>query len=235
MTNVTAVACPHCDSEFEPRRRNQKFCTEPCRKAAYQLRDRVKNPKNSLNSREVRRANAERIEYLMNLTMELYATKPDERLGFLKGLVDRARDGEKALRDALTNRFFLGAKFINQPWLYLRRSWAYPNVAKATNKYCRKYWNAGVIDVVLGNVPEPQTGEVDLAFGAEIGDLKALQNVVSIVVKDDQKDAPIWTTKRNPGGSAEYVPMSLTDLKRLLRGIPEYQNSLSEFEDSLAA
>lgn len=34
------MKCEHCGSEFEPRRRNQKYCSEKCNKKAYYARHR---------------------------------------------------------------------------------------------------------------------------------------------------------------------------------------------------
>jgi hypothetical protein len=94
----------------------------------------------------------------MTLTEMLYMTRPDERLGFVKDIIDDARSGNKKLRQLLTNKFVLGAG-EGEMYLFWRRRRDYPNISKAANAYCRKFWDAGIVEVVNNLVPEPETGE----------------------------------------------------------------------------
>ncbi|WP_435669654.1 hypothetical protein [Maritalea sp.] len=158
MTNTFSI-CPTCEAEFTPRRSNQKYCSENCRKANYQRKDRLTNPKNSWGSPTKRYDNRILFDRTMLMTEKLYSMKPSERLGYIKGLIDEARSGNSDLREILTNKYILGAG-PEQMRLFWRQCRAYPNIVKCANSYCRKFWNAGVIDVVKGIAPEPETGEL---------------------------------------------------------------------------
>lgn len=158
MTQKTPSICPTCNAQFVAGRSNQKYCSGNCRKNRYQKEYRSKNPQNSQHSPTVKRDNMEIIDTAMRLTEMLYTMKPDQRLGFVKEIIDAARSGNARLRKILTNEYLLAAG-LDKKRLFWRGCWNSPNITKVANKYCRKFWNAGVIDVVRGEAPEPPTGE----------------------------------------------------------------------------
>lgn len=189
MKNAAPEDCPHCGSKFEPKRRDQKFCSANCRKRAHQRKDREKNSMTSRKSPADRRETTERIDRLMRITEIYYATSPNYRAGIVKEIVDQARADNMPLRSTLSNRYFLGAQFEERPWLYFRRSWAYPNITKVANAYCRYFWKSGVIDVVMKRAPEPATGEIVQSWGnlASRLILPASESVPSIVVNNNEE------------------------------------------------
>ena len=235
MPNLAAVVCPHCGTEFEPKRRDQKYCSANCRKRSHQKKDREANPRTSFHSPDVRRTNLEQIDRMMILTEDFYTTKPDQRISFLREIVERAREGEKTLRAILANRYFLGATFGETPRLYFRKCWAYPNVTKEANRYCRNTWGASVIDVVMNRVPEPETdrNDDDGAVAPEVGP-PAPKSVLHIVIRKPNA-VQMTATYRPPHRDAGYMSVPLGELKRRLRLIPEYRRLLSEFDRPEAA
>ena len=90
----------------------------------------------------------------------LYSTPVERRLGFMADLVRQAREGNPTLRHILTNKYLLYAGADQSRLFYLGRPSCYFTIAQAADRYCRKYWKAGVRDVVYGRVEEPPTGEV---------------------------------------------------------------------------
>jgi len=158
-SNADAV-CPVCNKNFIKKRRDQESCSTRCRKQKYQKRDRINNPKNSQSSYAVKMRNMRQRIRARELAATLFGIPPCERLGFLKTLVDAARSHDADLKSIFTDQTLLRAS-PNEPWLFHRRCpWSYPTISQAGNAYCRKFWNASVTEVVKGNVPEPDTGEV---------------------------------------------------------------------------
>ncbi len=140
MTLPKTQNCPNCGIEFQPQRRNQKYCQPNCRKGAYQRKDRQKNPANAKSSPTKRRANTELFDFAKRLAEDLYTMKPSERLGFVKGLIDQARGGNQNVREVLTNQLLLYATVEECPWPFHRRSRSFRNITQAANAYCRKFW-----------------------------------------------------------------------------------------------
>ena len=85
--------CPQCNGAVFGRR-NKIFCSSNCRK-------RHSEPtRNSYSSPTKRRENSEFFDRALRLAVELYALPPNQRLGFMKDLMDYARLGEDPqLRD----------------------------------------------------------------------------------------------------------------------------------------
>ncbi|WP_416915638.1 MAG: hypothetical protein ACMUJJ_01020 [Roseicyclus sp.] len=126
-----------------------------------QEKSRSSIPANASNSVTIRRDQAELFDLAMRLAEGLYSLPPVDRLGYLKDVVDVARSGESAkVRKILTFPDLLYPD-RNEERLFWRRSPSvYCTISQAADRYCRKFWNAGVVDVVRGLVPEPPTGEV---------------------------------------------------------------------------
>lgn len=152
--------CPQCGALF-PFRSNKLFCSPTCRKLYSQQKARSDSPANATNSRSVRRDQAELFDLAMRMAERLYSLPPMERLGYLKDVVDIARSGRSPkVRKILTYPVFLRPD-RNKERLFWRRSPSvYCTISQAADRYCRKFWSAGVVDVVRGLVPEPPTGEL---------------------------------------------------------------------------
>ena len=141
--------CQHCDKTF-PYRSNKKFCSDNCRKRHHEQSTRYFYKQRKLKEREVLFERAQRLGEVF------YQTKKEERLGFLKSLIDLARSGEdNHLRLVLTNFHLLRANYNSPGYLFINRRPHNRNIAKLANKYCRKLWGAGVRDVVYNKVKEP--------------------------------------------------------------------------------
>lgn len=162
--------CPQCGVSF-PYRSNKRFCSPTCRKMHSQEKSRSSIPANASNSVTIRRDQAELFDLAVRMAERLYSLPPVERLGYLKDVVDVARNGQSPkVRKLLTFPDLLYPD-CNEKRLFWRRSpSAYCTISQATDRYCRKFWSAGVVDVVRGLVPEPPTGEVlDVRLAAVSG------------------------------------------------------------------
>ena len=78
--------CQHCDKTF-PYRYNKKFCSDNCRKRHHEQSTRYFYKQRKLKERERLFERAQRLGEVY------YQTKKEERLGFLKSLIDLARSG----------------------------------------------------------------------------------------------------------------------------------------------
>lgn len=156
----TGFVCPVCSENFIKKRSDQKYCTPRCRKQNYQTQDRKKNPKNAQCSPDVKEQNRKQRLRARELAATLFGMPPNERLGFMKKLIDAARSYDAKLRSIFTDPRLLTASY-HEPWLFHRKCPAsYPTISQAANAYCKHFWNASVTEVVKGRTPEPPTGEV---------------------------------------------------------------------------
>lgn len=152
-------ACEDCQEPFTPRRKDQRYCSDRCRKNRSQKARRRDVPVNSTFSPSKRQDNRRLFGSAARYAEMLYSKSPGERLGFMKGLIDAARAGDKRLRQILTNQYILNAG-PDQPWLFFPRPEGYYTITQAADRYCQMYWGASVADVINGGLPEPPTGEV---------------------------------------------------------------------------
>ncbi|MBZ4023462.1 hypothetical protein CKO11_13445 [Rhodobacter sp. TJ_12] len=98
----------------------------------------------------------------MRLAERLYTLPPSQRLGYMQTLIEEARSGASPrLRRVLTMPKLLRASREDRHLFWRRSPESYRTIAQAADRYCRKFWGAGVVAVVRGKVPEPPTGEVD--------------------------------------------------------------------------
>ena len=126
-----------------------------CRKRHSEL------TRNSYISPTKRRENREFFDRALRLGEELYAVPPNQRLGFMKDLIDHARLGEDAqLRDILSNYVLLRPHPYYDTHLFPKHSRAYCTIAQAASNYCKKFWKADVKLVVYNRVPQPYDGAV---------------------------------------------------------------------------
>jgi len=118
---------------------------------------------NAANSPTTKRQQAEDFDLALRLAETLYArTLPIERLGFMEALVQIARSGQSPqMRRILTNPSLIYPD-PSKAYLFHRRApRSYCTISQAANRYCRaSAWQAGVADVVRGDVSVPETGEV---------------------------------------------------------------------------
>ena len=158
----TELLCPQCGESF-PYRSNKRFCSPRCRKTHATKRYRVAYPRNATNSPSEKRQQAEDFDLALRLAESLYArTTPINRLGFMEALIQIARNGESPqLRRILTNPDLIFPDPTKKYLFHRRAPAVFYTISQAANRYClRSSWGASVVDVVRGNVPEPETGEI---------------------------------------------------------------------------
>jgi hypothetical protein len=152
--------CPQCGASFELRS-NKRFCSPTCRKLYSQQQARSERPANASSSPSIRREQGELFDLAMRMAERLYTLPPGERLGYLKDVVDLARSGRcPKLRKILTFPNLLYPDRENKGLFWRRSPSTYCTISQAADRYCWKFWGAGVADVVKGIAPEPPTGEV---------------------------------------------------------------------------
>ena len=147
--------CPRCQEAVHGRS-NKIFCSSNCRK-------RYNEPtRNSLFSVSKRRENMELFDRAMRLAECFYTTAPQFRLGFIKDIIDIAREGnDNQLRLILTNYCLLHPNPVQSPHLFFRRNRAYSTIAQVAQRYCKHFWKKDVKLVVYNKVPYPDDGIVD--------------------------------------------------------------------------
>jgi hypothetical protein len=91
----------------------------------------------------------------------LYTMGPFDRLGYLEEVVQLARTGQSSkIRKILTSPTSLLPN-PTKKHLFYRGMRSFSTISQAADRYCRMSpWNAGVVQVVRGEVPDPPTGEV---------------------------------------------------------------------------
>lgn len=160
MNPPTTSICPVCGQGFAYRK-SKIYCSATCRKANHQKKDRQQTPANAANRRDVRNDQAEVFELAIRLAETLYSLPPGERLGHMEYLIQTARNEDQPrLRKILTMPKLIKPKPIDKHLFWQRRT-SYCTISQAANRYCLRYWNASVTDVVKGIAPEPPTGEVE--------------------------------------------------------------------------
>ena len=146
--------CPRCGAAVTGRP-NKIYCSANCRKRHKEIK------RNSVLSMAKRRENTELYDRAIRLTEMLYSIPPQERLGFMKDLIDLARlGGDAQLRDILSNQTLIKLAWDEKKRFLQRNHNDYCTITRAASNYCKRYWCANVRDVVYGNAPEPPTGVV---------------------------------------------------------------------------
>lgn len=154
---ATDAACPKCAATFSPRRKDQRYCSKPCAKAA--TRNAARGPRTVDFSPELRRRSRMHYDKAMRLAEMVYTMPPNKRLGFMADLIRLAREGERTLRNILTDPTLLRASPDDEGLFFRRSPASYRTISQTADAYCRKFWGAGVKAVVTGECLEPPTGE----------------------------------------------------------------------------
>lgn len=145
--------CPKCQASFQPKRKNQYYCSTKCQKNA------------SRGSRETYKSPSQRYDnhrdwHLLHwLNETYYGTPPRDRLGLIKDWLDAARAGDTRLRRVLANPTFRQGH-RDERNIYFRRCWAYSPVPLVADVFCLRLRNCRVWEWVNGTATEPETGEV---------------------------------------------------------------------------
>lgn len=153
--------CPVCCHGFNKSRKNKVYCSPKCKKSHSQRIIRKKHKNNSKESRAKRRENEVLFDTAFRLAEMLYTTPPNERLGFMNNLIEKAREGTSLLRSLLINITFVYPDRENKKLFRHGCPQEYKTISEAANAYClNSPWQSDVISVIKGMVPEPSTGEI---------------------------------------------------------------------------
>jgi len=155
------ATCPECKKVF-PYRRKKRFCSPNCRKAHARKEARCKQPANAANSSSIKRDQQEDFDLAMRMAETLYTMPPSKRLGYIEEVDQSARQGESGrLRRILTNPAFIWPNPQKRHMFFRQAPGNHCTISQAADQYCRRSpWQAGVQEVVRGEVPEPATGIV---------------------------------------------------------------------------
>jgi hypothetical protein len=166
ITPPAAITCPQCGKEF-PFRSNKKFCSASCRKACAQRDHRQKQPANAAHSRSIRLDQRGVFELAIRMAETLYSMPPFDRFGYLEDIIQLARSGQCPQVRRLLTMPALIRPSPDKKHLFYRGCRSFCTISQAADRYCRSSpWNAGLAAVVRGEVPEPPTGEVVVAFAS---------------------------------------------------------------------
>lgn len=144
----TLPACLICQTEFTPKRKDQRYCGRACQKNATRgsrkAADSWDEMRRALYHSDLARRHAE----------HFYTIPPAGRLAFVVDIIRTARSSDARMRNVLTDPILLWAK-PNEKWLFFRKSPAsYMTISRIADICCRELWGAGVADVVHGRCPE---------------------------------------------------------------------------------
>ena len=118
-------------------------------------------PANAANSRSVKRDQHEDFELAARMAETLYNMPVGQRLGYIEKVIQLARNGDcPQVRRILTMPKLIRPNPTETHLFYLGSA-RFCTISQAADRYCRfSPWNAGVVDVVRGEVPDPPTGEI---------------------------------------------------------------------------
>ncbi|WP_157764565.1 hypothetical protein [Rhodobacter sp. CZR27] len=134
--------CGQCSAEFEKRRRNQKFCSDACRKNAHQKRDGKENPRNSLMSPSKRRENELFFDTNRRIAEDIYTRPPCERFDYVAGMIEAARSGHGKLRALLMNKLLLFPDYDMRGLFHRNCPAAYLTTSQIASVFCGLAWKA---------------------------------------------------------------------------------------------
>lgn len=150
-----ALCCPRCQAPFLPKRKDQKYCGNPCAKAAS--RNVTRGPRKVADSAEAARIHESRKGRVGRLSHALFETPPAYRSAFLQRLIVEGR-GNAELRRLVTVRALL-------------RSWVRDegtgrlHIAHVLDHFCQEVYGLRSFEVLNPNVVLPPVDA--LAFPAE--------------------------------------------------------------------
>lgn len=151
----TRPSCPHCGAAFRPKRTNQRYCAPACQKTA--TRNTTRGPRTTADSPTRRHEKRRQWATLAYLNETYYGTPPGLRLGLLKDWLDRAREGDTALRAVLTRPAF--TKWEGNEKACYRGCLAYPPVPYLAHRFCLRLRGCTGADWVHGRPEEPEKGK----------------------------------------------------------------------------
>lgn len=126
--NTDTITCPSCEEEFDPKRKNQTYCSRPCQKSASH------NTARGGRAGENKARSASQYERAGRLAEMLYSVAPTERLGLMKYILSFVSH-DAGLRNILTDLQLLKAK---------PRADSRKNIAQAASAYTFKFFGVSI-------------------------------------------------------------------------------------------
>lgn len=117
-------SCPKCSQDFVPKRSNQKYCSDACRKNATRGARKTENMNRNIHH----------YAYATDLENMVYSVTPSERLGVMMHILEHVHH-DAGLRNILSDPKLLR----EEP-----RKSGRKNIAKAANAYTQKFFGLSI-------------------------------------------------------------------------------------------
>lgn len=139
------VACPQCSAPFTPRRKDHRYCTKPCAKAA--TRHARRGPRTMENTRRTE-GHYDRAAWL---SYDVLRMSPLLQRRMILSILEAASGDDAPLRNILLDPALLGSAWgssIGKRYPDTREHSA-PNIAKVVDAFCRDEWGCSVSHAIL--------------------------------------------------------------------------------------
>jgi len=163
MGAVVNLSCPACQTDFVATRKDKRFCSRACQKKSSE--NSARGPRTNALSSDARQRNRQHYSLSHSLCETYYNTPPQQRLGYLKGLVDSAREPanqqDKAIRNVFTHKALAYPNRHEKSLFYRSQPYTYCTISELVNRYCKRFLGASSKTVLTSpHFKEPATGEV---------------------------------------------------------------------------
>lgn len=162
MGPVVTNSCPACKADFVATRKGKRFCSRKCQKRTSQ--NAARGPRTNRASPTSRKRNEAHYSLSHSLCEGFYKTPPQHRLGFLKDLVDRARQPasqyDKAIKNVLTHKQLTYPDRQDRSLFYRGQPFTYCTISELVNRYCKKLLGASSKTVLTSPNFKENTGEI---------------------------------------------------------------------------
>lgn len=144
-TAVEAVSCPQCALTFTPRRKDQRYCSSPCAKAA------TRHASRGSRLRENTQRNRRHYERAAWLAYDVARMSPEGKRAMLLALLETASGDDAQLRNILLDPALLGASWSSTLGKFYPDTKAPGalNIAKMVHAFCMAEWGCGTRDAIL--------------------------------------------------------------------------------------
>lgn len=148
------ISCPACGACFTPKRKDQTYCSDRCRKNNYSRKDRARSPHNSIFSPTKWRENMEifdRNRRLVELVCKERSSEARDKVTL--SVISAAEGGHGQLRTILTNKIFLFPDRENE-LLFCPGCEHLGTIAQIVNRYSFANWGCSICDALSTNTKE---------------------------------------------------------------------------------
>lgn len=156
------LSCPTCETEFVATRKGKRFCSRKCQKRSSE--NAARGPRTNSLSPAARKRNEAHYSLSHSLCEAFYKTPPQQRLGFLKDLVDRARNPasqyDRAVKNVLTHKQLTYPDRQDRSLFYRGKPFTYCTISELVNRYCKALLGASSKTVLTSPHFKENTGEI---------------------------------------------------------------------------